>query len=346
MSENIKIDANPLDSVISAEVNNTIIKYGSETYTNNTLGYSLLIVFVVIVIALLIYQLILLYKNNWKVSRDIKRNFLWVSVWIISSSILFGSLYWLGLIHSPNTNGFFVSDADILLAVVSIIAIVGAFWAVLARIDAERAFNKSQETLNALGSTFEFFDILNNDKLVDIIKSIGNKNTRINLFLGFPIIGYLFKDKDKLRNQPLKIFGEFNDKLTVLHTALLTGNIEGFHLNLAVFTKDNSEKLLEKNANGTPKPMLLGDRDVLKEFYTNITRLKAIENKQNIKITDIDCNENLRFASIQLEDQPTQNSKAIVWIVRDLTGGVKQFDSAAFQTSDTKLISVLESAFL
>jgi hypothetical protein len=38
-------------------------------------------------------------------------------------------------------------------------------------------------------------------------------------------------------------------------------------------------------------------------------------------------------------------SKAIIWVVRDLVGNVKAFDSAGFQSSDMKLINVLESAF-
>lgn len=280
-------------------------------------------------------------KEDEREKKEKKRNYRWVAYWLLATAILFWAFKELGYIHNPKNFAF--SHADLLLAVASIIAIVGAVWAVFARIDADKAFKKSQQTLDAIGSTFGFEEILNNDKLVEIINSIGISNTKINLFLGFPCIGYLFKDKTKFKNVPEVLFMDFNSKLGSLLIGLAAKRIANFQLNLAVFSQADSAALLT-NAAGQYEPILLGEKDVLKEFYANIEELKKL-NHDEIKIFEIQRNENLRFASIQLQDQPTHRSKAIVWIVRDLTSGVNKFDSAAFQSSDTKLISVLQTAF-
>lgn len=280
-------------------------------------------------------------KDDEREKKERARNYKWVVYWLAASSILFWAFMKLGFIHNPKNFAF--SHADLLLAVASIVAIIGAVWAVFARIDAEKAFKKSQQTLDAIGSTFGFEEILNSDKLVTIIKSIGSNDTKINLFLGFPCVGYLYEDKARFKNAPQFLFMDFNDQLAFLLTGLAAKRISNFELNLAIFSQTDSKELL-KDKDGNYVPIKLGDKDILEEFYKNIGELKKL-NLSGIKISEIQRNENLRFASIQLQNEPTHKSKAIVWVVRDLTNGVTQFDSSAFQSSDTKLISVLQTAF-
>jgi hypothetical protein len=168
----------------------------------------------------------------------------------------------------------------VLLIVVSIIAIIGAIWAVLARIDAEKSFKKSQEILDTLGSNFDFTEILNDDRFVKIINSIGNEHTRINLFLGFPCVGYLYKDKAKFRNKPENIFNDLNRKLEDLLDNLTNGKVaEKFSLNIAVFSFDEAKELL-KSEDGKYEPIVLANKPDFKIFIKILIPYK----NQNTKV--------------------------------------------------------------
>jgi hypothetical protein len=279
-------------------------------------------------------------------------NVIWVIIWLACAIIFTRGLVDLGLIHFPY-NGFEVSHLDLVLAIASIIAVIGAVWAVYARIDADRAFKKSEQTLDAIGSTFDFEEILNNDKIVEIITSIGNSDTKIHLFLGFPCIGYLYKDKPIFKNTPEILFMNFIDRLSILSTRLAGDQIKNFELNLAVFSFEDCKDLLSvetKDPEDSSKvikkysPIMKNEVDTLEDFYKKIETLKKLKNP-SIKIIEIQRNENLRYASIQLQNQPAHKSKSIVWIVKDLVGEVRKFDSAAFQSSDTKLLAVLRTVF-
>lgn len=172
----------------------------------------------VFLLAFILLTFLLIRKNKWiddwiysKVDEDDKvkkRNYAWATFWLIDSILLFSALLCLDIIHNPKN--FWFSHADALLAIASIIAIIGAIWAIFARIDAEKAFNKSHqtylksdealkksnETLDAFGANFNFFELLKENRLGGIIDKISYDDYDISLFLGFPIIGYLYDNKN------------------------------------------------------------------------------------------------------------------------------------------------------
>ncbi len=340
LQENLTAFKEDIRSMVT-EVAKTAVENNSFHHSiNSSLGWGLLSGVIVFLL------LILLLKNNkfFKECVGHRKNQFWISVWAISCSIFIWSLYCLGSIKPPTKEGFWDSEVDIFLAVISIIAVIGAVWAVLARIDAEKAFNKSQETLDALGNTFEFSEILNDDKLVEIIDSIGNEHTRINLFLGFPCIGYLYQGKKDFKIKPEELFERLNRKLTDLLDQIQNKTVKTkFHLNIATLSFDDAKELLTDDA-GNYKPINFAKEDCLLKFYNLIQELDNDEAKKYVKHIKIVKNENLRFSSIRQENKSTSKSKAIIWVVSNLSG-VKPFDSAGFQSSDTKLISVLEAVF-
>lgn len=272
------------------------------------------------------------------------RNLFWVIVCGILFVILLFALYRFGLFYPEhNDAGFMFSRVDALILIISIIGIIGAIWAILARVDAEKAFNKSQETLDALGTTFGFSEILNNDKLPEIINSIGKPNRKVSLFIGFPCIGYLYESKDKFRNKPEMLFLDFITKLDYLSNHIDDDdNLKNFYLSLAMFSIADSKELLTDN-NKNYSAISNNRRDQIERFYEKIDLLKT-KNNPRIIVTEIGLNENLRFASLELENEPSYKSRAIVWIVPDLVDK-KEFDSVSFQSSDPKLIAVLKSVF-
>ena len=166
MPDTLQIAKSEIDSLVRHSMNCVMEENQAHVEPNTTLAWFFLGVFFIgSLYAIFRYNSV---NTKYKfLENDNSRNGFWFLIFsfLLVCSVI--SLYNFGLIHPPNKNGFFTSHADILLVTASIIAIVGAFWAVLARIDAEKAFNKSEETvrkqddlLNALGNNFEFNEIL------------------------------------------------------------------------------------------------------------------------------------------------------------------------------------------
>lgn len=236
---------------------------------------------------------------------------------------------------------------DWFIAFVSVIGIIGAGWAIKARIDAGKAFDASVKTLNALGNSFNFTQILNGDKLQSLINKIGQNDTTVSLYLGFPCVGYLYKDKHLFKKDPEYLFANLKDKLGELNTLIATKSISGFVLNISCFSESETLAIL-----GGKKIMMVND-DLVGAFYKNLQNLKGFESKddrgnQVIVHDNFKIGEKLRFMSIYSANAANQENKAIIWIVPQLSEPhkeLKTFDSAAFQTSETQFINILESVF-
>lgn len=236
---------------------------------------------------------------------------------------------------------------DWFLAFGFVIGIIGAGWAIKARIDAGKAFRASEKTLNALGNSFSFTQILDENKLQSLIGKIGQDNTTISLYLGFPCVGYLYKDKHLFKKDPGYIFSKLKDKLSALNTLLGSKDISGFELNISCFSKTETEKILDGRA------IMMGNDNLVESFYNYLDILKQFgtkDEKGNRVIVDqnFKIGEKLRFMSSYCSGGPDQENKAFIWIVPELSDRQKEqktFDSAAFQTSELKFIEVLESVF-
>jgi hypothetical protein len=234
----------------------------------------------------------LIYKKF--TSEKVKeRNIIWALLWLIDSAILFGALMCLGIIHNPKD--FWFSHADILLAFASLIALIGAIWAVFARIDAEKAFKKSeqtlkksQETLEAIGNaSFPFSEILNSDKFPSFFQIPDNtispkveSKTTLSLYLGFPCVGFLFIDKHKFKTTPEQLFFNLTEYLYQLKSRLARNNepanqlskLVGVKLNICVFSKNKVQQMI--SSQGTPINSPDG-RNIIDDFYTHLEELKA-----------------------------------------------------------------------
>jgi hypothetical protein len=293
---------------------------------------------------------IYLFIRERKTPKDLinehTKNFMWVFIWLASAGFIVFTLYLNGEVHFPKA-GFMISELDLILTISTIIAIVGAVWAIYARIDAERAFNKSQETLNALGATFPFYDILNKDKVSDIISFIGKDNCDISLFLGFPIIGYLYDEKEKLQITPNKVLGNLYTNIVALINNI--SDLHHFKFHISLFSPTDSDNLITTYGieKGLSADEVLKIKKDTANFYEKANELLNLSNN-NITINlNMGKNENLRFASIKhLKSKSSfQDNKSIIWVVKNLTTTCVSFNSSCFQTSDKNLLDIVQTVF-
>jgi hypothetical protein len=281
--------------------------------TNPTIGYTLvclpLLVFIVWVAGKFLKHK--KDKDVLKINGVHAYNWTWVGIWVICAVSFTVGLVNLGLIHFPY-NGFTVSHLDLVLAIASIIAVIGAIWAVYARIDAERAFKKSEETLDAFGANFGFYEILNLNRAGGIIDRISSDNTKVSLFLGFPIIGYLYENKSIISLQLIeKRFDEliFNinrliDRLRIHCDSTIQVELkelqnkygkdnalnlqkdypENISFYVAVFSKTESEALLteyyekqKKNGSEIENAEQVRIKQKLDDFYATLDELEKVK---------------------------------------------------------------------
>lgn len=304
------------------------------------------------------------YLYNEKKCNSHQRNLLLIFAWIFPTIITGIILYSIWGIIEPDG----VAKVDLIIAFTTIVGVIGAAWAVFARIDAEKAFNQAKLTHEALGTTFSFSEILDSDRLPSIIKNIGQQGTKVTLFLGIPCVGLFYKDRIEELGKG-KIIKVFNELINDLNELVASNNTNVF-VCLGLFKKDIAIKYLKESGFDFNH----GTRDLIEEYgkvYDELMRLKVTEKfKDCIKIIEIEPQkEYFRFASVYNERDGIH--KAIVWVVPDLptlivhpvtniqqTKNSKQktpakngkseegfFDSACFQTSDRSLIRILQSVF-
>lgn len=295
-----------------------------------------------------------------------KRNYILVISWLFTEIVIGVVLYSLwGMIKLES-----VAKVDLIIGIATILGIIGAAWAVFARVDAERAFEqafkareKAEETLNALGNSFLFHEILNPDKFSSIINNDSKPESHItlSLYLGFPCVGFLYNEKTKFKIPPAKVFHNLSEYLYKLNLLLSNEEIEGFTLNLYVFSKIASNNLLAKHDD---KKIEYAGMDLINSFYDNVDKVKKHsktdskgkplkDGKNNLIVIkdDFSMDEKFRFIGYYNSKAiPNSLSKrAFIWLVPKLQtddGKTESFESAAFQTNDSNFISVMESVFV
>ena len=316
-------------------------KYHSET--NNLIGGSIIVFSIILILILNRFK----FRDGSRSEEKI--NLYFVIFWFVLFLLLIGAIYFLGYIRLPKTE-FLISEEDIFIILVSIVAIVGAIWAILARIDAEKAFNKSKEILAVLGDTFPLYDIVNNGKASPILDAIGTNDCSVSLFIGFPCIGYLYTDKDKLNVKPDILFNNLKYGIERIITKINNQELANFDFSLSAFSKTDTLLILGKYNTRYPEKSIDSLKDQIDQFYDRANYLKGLTLPDNVSIK-IDFtmrpDENLRFISLKKSkpNTPMAENKVIVWIVKNLMYDDVSFDSSCFQTSDPKLITIVQSAF-
>lgn len=293
-----------------------------------------------------------------------KRNSVLVSSWFVILCLLAIAFYFFGFIRLPKAE-LFISEEDVFIIFVSIIAILGAIWALLARIDAEKAFNKSKEILAVLGDTFPLYDIVSNGKATPILQAIGKSGYTVSLFIGFPCIGYLYRDKEKLNVKPDRLFTSLKGGLETIRTNNRLGELRNFKFHLSVFSKEDTLEIFRKYNNQHLEPTkdikdIKELEELIVEFYQCADKLLTDEkngifhSSVSVKVDlKMKPDENLRFISL-IKENPVidatnkdfnATNKVIVWIVKNLKHEDVSFDSQCFQSNDLKLINIVQTAF-
>lgn len=245
-------------------------------------------------------------------------------------------LYWEKIIHCPDEKlPWYESKADLFLVFVSIFGVVGAFWSLFAKIDAEKAFTQSKETYEALANSFDFHQIYDNDKLSYIYQNIGKENRTVTLLLNFPLVGLFTQDKDFVykANQ-------------IFHKELITGledltdNFpDNFKLNIACYTKEYALSFL-----------VAGKHDEEERRINNFYNLiESLENKcgNSDKFNRFYFNKDigLRIALVNPHYRKNEGL-ALVWTVSDfIPEDSAKFEAASFKTVDRCFIETLDKVF-
>ena len=288
-------------------------------------------------------------ENSEKKIRNVHTsNWFWVCIWIILAILFLFGLSKLGMIHPP-INGFEVSHLDLILAIASIIAVIGAVWAVFARIDAEKAFNESKRTRLSFGNSFKFHSIIHDQKLNYIIDDIGEKGSTVTLYLGFPIVGWFCKDFDRV--QSLNFIVRLQ---SILQQKILNPieKFEDFKLHIGLFTKLKIDLLLTTIYQD--HSISEAHKTTIKSFITTLYEVKRVVGADsNLKqkvifYEDIpDYGEKFRFSSVN--NDKTNKHKALIWIIPDFIQEQDEteimFESACFQTLDITIIEMLHEVF-
>lgn len=337
-------------------------------HDNPILGGGLLAVSIVLFIVLFIYK----SKLRDVLKSEEKINFVFVISGFFILCLLTLALYFFGCIRLPKAG--LVSEEDVFIIFISIVAIVGAIWAILARIDAGKAFDKSVKIFDKsdkilaslLGDTFPLYDIVNENKASPMLKAMGENGYNVSLFIGFPCIGFLYTEKKKLNVIPDLFFLDLIHKLDTIDTNFSSRKLENFNFCLGIFPQHTTEDILAKYQKNqkifkTEPPSIDELKKNIDKFYVRAKALQKLNEdpyakEKNISIKiDLEMrpDENLRFISVTKGKPGTDvtnkdfdaTNKVIVWIVKNLMHDNVIFDSQCFQSSDPKLIAIIQSAF-
>ena len=267
-----------------------------------------------------------IWSNNW-----------WtVTFWFITLLVICLVLFYFNFFHLTEGLLPHQSHADWFLVLVSIFAVIGAIWAVLARIDAEKAFTQSKETYDALSNSFKFLQVYDEDKLPYIYNFIGNENVTVTLFLNFPIVG-LFENTDP----------KFVEKAKRIFATLIT-NLEKLteknefpskaKINIACYTKAYTLTFLTESKWENEKRRV-------EIFYQLIETLASKYNTEQFNRFYFDKDIGLRIALVN-PNIKKDDGKALVWTVSDFTpDATTNFGAASFKTMDMHFIKALDKMF-
>jgi hypothetical protein len=371
MSDTLHLTHKELDSLIQHSMQHVMEENQAKAYDQPILG----IVFLGLGAISILFMLRRTMKAK-KFEAEHKRNFKDVGIWFFIVSVIFAGLYFQGWIHPVNKNGFFISHGDVLLITVSIIALIGAVWAIYARIDAEKAFKESILTRLSFGNSFSFPAIFmeegNNKRLPHIINKIHEDNYTVSLYIGFPCIGHFYRKSSNYsedRIDPDEVNKNFYLLIKKLDAVITDTSASEYTINLGIFDDKEIKKCFpdsDPEIAFRPPDSLSGDpsRNLLEDWQDVIKRLKEKvdeEVKKNSewgkkkKVNFIPIkreDERFRFASVSvrntvgLDQRLLENLRALIWVVPDFYHtNTLEFTSAGFQTSDISIIEMLEKVF-
>ena len=312
----------------------------------------------IILIFMCVGAILFFLKKSKKLEEGHKKNLKDAIFWLAMLILMFSCFYLFGWIHPTMKKGFFFSHGDILLVGATVVGIIGAIWAILARIDAERAFEQSRMTYNALGSMFDFATFFEKDKLPKIYDEIGISNTNISLYLGFPIVGLPFERRNDLDIKPEELFLKLKEKLEHFKNKLDFPNPTPFEFSLYIGYIDKPEALTILKDILVNEPVLLGILiNHLNDFYTLVDYFypldpatqKRINISDKIRFIELELKEKFRYVTVKKVDVDVKSyKKTFVWVVdfkENPKGNLEPFDSKIFQTKDERFLGLLENVF-
>ncbi len=260
------------------------------------------------------------------------------------------------MVDSESLSKLWEARVEWIVALGTAIGILGAIWAVLAKMEASRAFSEAAEskdyafrTYNSIAGAFKFSEILKSNTDFMLHFHLGRTESDLILFLGFPAVGYFHRGNAK-ESDMLPSALQFCDKLTSKLISLKHENGSPV-LRLVLFSKELTKHYLDKGV--TNKTITDEQR---KEFEQAENKLheaiqELISKKPNFKCALLEKEIGLRFAiSKSINPDEEEKEKAIVWVVADfLTDNVAQnydlskFESAGFKSRDPDIIKALRN---
>jgi len=286
------------------------------------------------------------FENADEYKKDRWHHYVWLTCWLLTATCMSFVFFQFGLI--PNPEGFAFSKTELLFAVALIFTIVGAFWSVFSRIESEKAFKQSEKTYNALGSTFDFSSFFDKEKLPKVYESIGEENSEVSLYVGFPIVGLPYEQRAKLKTQPEDLFGKLVMQILSTQWRYNHNLFVNWTINIGVFSRDVSLEILENipDIDDNRKQKL---KDELIEFYNDGVEYFKNERESNgdyvgVRFIELERKEKFRFVTIKKANSD-EKRRAFVWVVNFINGGVGTFDSMVFQTEENKFLDILENIF-
>jgi hypothetical protein len=236
------------------------------------------------------------------------------------------------------------------------LGVLGAAWAVLAKLEASRAFSEAFEskryalrTYNSIAGAFRFNEILkpNTDSMLPF--HVGRAHSELILFLGFPAVGFFHQGKASTQSflEAALTFGRD-----------LANRLEKFAqdtrdplVRLVLFSHELTQHYLDKGiADKTITPEQRQDYEAVEaRLYSTIAPL--LRKNTNFKCAVLEQEIGLRFAiSKSIDPDEEENERAIVWVVADFlpndgttTPILSDFGSAGFKSRDPEVIRALRS---
>lgn len=252
------------------------------------------------------------------------------------------------------------SDARLewFLVLVSIIGVIGAIWAILAKVDARRAFDTAELALKAsteavdysrkayesVATSFQFEALFNQN--ADCMLPYHLERARrvggdLILFLGFPAVGFF---KKELRSESLQLLSLITQTVLAIR-ARSSG--ETCVLKLVCFSEELSQAFLAeaKSENTLTDEDIKLFTDHAKGFYAELEAVTKNGGDSRIDFLDDGKSDpGIRFA-ITKNTRDGYGEKGVCWIVSGFRLGskenLKDFMSAGFKTRDEEVTKVL-----
>ena len=245
---------------------------------------------------------------------------------------------------------------------------IGALWAIAAKMKADEAFfassaaySKARETLLSFGGSLNFDDIMNEKSVRMLPAMIRNAKTELIILISIPLVGF-FKSNEmgkkfiniliqKLEEIAEGGYKEF-DKIILLYfdDDVSKKYIQSWKTkedNKIKASSDSDEKKQRDMANIQEAYVQFIEKlDLLTKLVNRIDRDKneGRVDKDRISIIRYKVDIRVRFVI----SKAGMNQRALVWVVSDFEldgendGDLSKFESAGFSTQDELIINVLQ----